>query len=182
LSEKAEHLEASMDEKSQEYHELLDSKLGDLSQGINKIYNRLLVQEQLSEKAEHLEASMDEKSQEYHELLDSKLGNLSQGINMISDKLLFVMDQNEASIKRILILERIIEELSGKSQEFGNDAACNSEERQELETEVLDYDERPTSLKQTLETKASGLSHRVRSAIIGGGLGVIIVLMILKIV
>jgi len=114
--------------------------------------------------------------------LDSKLGDLSREINVTSDRPLFVMDQNKVSVKRILALGGIIEELSGKFQEFGNVASCNSVEIQELETEVLNYDERPSSLKRALETKASGLSHRLRSAIIGGGLGLVIVLMIIKIV
>ena len=139
-------------------------------------------QEKLEKKADHLENSMVERSQELHESIDDKLVNLSQEVNTISNKLLFVMDQNEASGKRILALQQIIEELSWNFQKLVDDTANKSEEIQELKTQVIDSNERISSIEQVFETKTSGLSHRLRSAIIGGGLGVVMVVMILKLV
>ena len=79
------------------------------------------------------------KKQEFYELIDFKLGNLSQDINTFSTKLLFIMDQNEALDKRIQALQGTIDELSWKFQEFGNDMASNSEDVQELRTNVIRF-------------------------------------------
>jgi chromosome segregation ATPase len=159
LGKTAANLENSQEKKNQEFYEMIDAKLDNLSQDINN------AQEHLSKKTDHLETSIVERSQETHELLDAKLGNLSQDINTISDKLLFVMDQNEALNKRILALQQIIEELSCKFHGFGNAIACNSEEIQELRTQVIDSNEKLSSLEYGLEAKTSGLVHRLRSAI-----------------
>jgi chromosome segregation ATPase len=160
LTEKAAHLETSMAEKSQSSHDLLDAKLNDLLQDINKY------QEQLSEKAAHLETSMAEKSQTSHDLLDARLDNLSQKIETISNKLLFIIDQNEASSKRILAFQSIVEELFDKLNGFENEIACNSNEVHELKTQVVESDERLTSLEYGFEAKISGLVNRLRSAIV----------------
>lgn len=163
----------------QEERESLNQARESLEIGVRAIQK---AQERLEKKADHLENSMLERSQGLHELLDARLGNLSQDINTISNKLLFVMDQNETSGKKILALQQIIEELSWNFQEFGNDTANKSEEIQELRTQVIDSNERLSSFEQALEAKTSSLSHRLRSAIIGGGLGVVMVVMIIKLV
>ncbi len=214
LEKQSEHIESSMEEKNQEFYELIDAKLDKIQVGIDNSQNQLTkreehfessvrkqnqefrgydvrlgnlslgmskIHDQLSENKNNFEAFMDEKSQEYHELLDSKLGDLSQEIDAVSERLLFIIDQNEASVKRALALERTIEGLSEKLQEYENAVASNSEELQELETEMLDRDKRLASLEGALETKASGFSHRLRSAIIGGGLGVVIAFMIIRV-
>jgi chromosome segregation ATPase len=130
--------------------------------------------------AENLETSMEEKNKKFYELIDFKLGNLSQDINTFSTKLFFIMDQNEALDKRIQALQGTIDELSWKFQEFGNDMASNSEDVQGLRTFVIDSNERLSSLEQTLEAKTSRLSYRLRSALIGGGLGMVTILMVIK--
>ena len=176
LSEKTDHWENSMVEQSQELHESIEARLVNLAQEVNKS------QDQLSEKADHLENSMVEQSQELHESIEARLVNLSREVNTISNKLLFVMDQNEASGKRILALQQIIEGLSWNFRKLVDDTANKSEEIQELKTQVIDSNERLSSIEQVFEAKTSGLSHRLRSAIIGGGLGVVMVVMILKLV
>jgi predicted nucleic acid-binding Zn-ribbon protein len=138
--------------------------------------------ERLDKMAENLETSMEEKNKKFYELIDFKLGSLSQDINTFSTKLLFIMDQNEALDKRIQALQGTIDELSWKFQEFGNDMASNSEEVQELRTKVVDSNERLASLEEALEAKTSGLSYRLRSALIGGGLGMVTILMVIKFV
>ena len=60
--------------------------------------------------------------------------------------------------------------------------ASNSEDVQELRTKVIDSNERLSSLEQTLEAKTSRLSYRLRSALIGGGLGMVTILMVIKFV
>lgn len=159
LVKEAENLEISLGKKNQEFYELLDAKLGNLIQDINN------VQEHLSEKADHLETSVIEANKETHELLDAKLGNLSQDIDTISNKLLFVMDQNEALNRRILAMNQIIEKLSCEFKEFRNAVASNSEDLQELKTQVNDSNDKLSSLKYGLETKTIGLVNRLRSAI-----------------
>ena len=120
--------------------------------------------------------SMDELKSEFQEEIKSlnqaresldiaakdiqKLRNLQQDITTISDKLLFLIDQNEASNERILALQRTIEEVQGSRDQ------------------VIDSN-KSLSLKKSLEAKKSGISYRLRSAIIGG-MGVGMVLMIIK--
>jgi predicted nucleic acid-binding Zn-ribbon protein len=166
----------SIDELSIEFHSSIESSKGALeeeSKSMNQARESLDIcakdlqksQEMLGTKAANLEKSLEKKNQEFYEMIDAKLGNLSQDINTISNKLLFVMDQNEALDKRILALQQIIEELSCKFHGFGNAIACNSEEIQELRTQVIDSNEKLSSLKYGLEAKTSGLVHRLRSAI-----------------
>jgi predicted nucleic acid-binding Zn-ribbon protein len=169
----------SIDELSIEFHSSIESSKGALeedSKSMNQARESLDIcakdlqksQEMLGTKAANLEKSLEKKNQEFYEmieLLDAKIGNLSQDINTISNRLLFVMDQNEALNKRILALQQIIEELSCKFHGFGNAIACNSEEIQELRTQVIDSNEKLSSLKYGLEMKTSGLVHRLRSAI-----------------
>jgi chromosome segregation ATPase len=169
----------SIDELSIEFHSSIESSKGALeeeSKSMNQARESLDIcakdlqksQEMLGTKAANLEKSLEKKNQEFYErieLLDAKLGNLSQDINTISNRLLFVMDQNEALNKRILALQQIIEELSCKFHGFGNAIACNSEEIQELRTQIIDSNEKLSSLKYGLEAKTSGLGHRLRSAI-----------------
>jgi chromosome segregation ATPase len=138
--------------------------------------------ERLEKKTDIFENRMEERSREFNELLDAKMGILSQEINTISNKILFIIDQNEASSNRILALQQIIEELSWKFQDFGNDTTYHLDEVQELRNQVIDSNKRLSSLELALEVKSSGLSHRLRSAIIGGGLGMVMVLMIIKFV
>ena len=176
LSEKADQLENSVAERSQELHESIDAGLANLSQEVNKS------QRQLSEKADQLENSVAERSQELQGSIDARLVSLSLDIDTISNKLLFVMDQNEASSKRIHALQQIIGELSQNFQKLVDDTANKSEEIQELKTQVIDSNERLSSIEQVFEAKTSGLSHRLRSAIIGGGLGVVMIVMIIKLV
>ncbi len=139
-------------------------------------------QERLEKITEIFENRMEEKSREFNELLEAKMGILSHEINTISNKILFIIDQNEASSNRIFALQQIIEELSWKFHEFGNDTAYNSDEVQELRNQVIDSNKRLSSLELALEMKSSGISHSLRSAIIGGGLGMAMVLMIIKFV
>lgn len=192
LEEKADHLETSMDERSQELQESVSGKLSILSQDINA------AQEQLSAKADHLETSINE-SQELQKSVDGKLCNLSQDINTaqesvdsklnillqnigaISNKLLFIMDQNEASNKRILALERAIKDLSDKFPDLNNHMIGNNEEMQELKTQALDFNEPLSSTEQASVAKTSRLYSRLRSAIIGG-LGAVMVFMFLRLV
>jgi len=192
LEEKADHLETSMDERSQELQESISGKLLNLSQDINA------AQEQLSAKADNLETSINE-SQELQKSVDGKLCNLSQDINTaqesvdsklnillhnigaISNKLLFIMDQNEASNKRILALERTIKELSDKFPDLNNCIIGNLEEMQELKTQAFDFNEPLSSTEQASVTKTSRLYSRLRSAIIGG-LGAVMVFMFLRLV
>ena len=176
LARRTEHLEDSVHKQNQEFHESVDAKLVILSQHIDTSLDQLV------KRTEHLEDSVHEQNQELYESVDAKLVKLSQNIETISNKLLFVMDQNEASGKRILALQRTVEGLSGKFQEFGNYLVGNSDEIQELETQIIDSNERLSSLEQASEAKTSRFSHRLRSAIIGGGLGVVMVFMIIKLV
>ena len=192
LEEKADHLETSMDERSQEFQESISGKLSNLSQDISA------AQEQLSAKADHLETSINE-SQELQKSVDGKLCNLSQDINTaqesvdsklnillqnigaISNKLLFIMDQNEASNKRILALERTIKDLSDKFPDLNNHMIGNNDEMQELKTQALDFNEPLSSTEQASVAKTSRLYSRLRSAIIGG-LGAVMVFMFLRLV
>ena len=191
LSAKADHLETSINE-SQELQKSVDGKLSILSQDLNA------AQEQLSAKADHLETSINE-SQELQKSVDGKLCNLSQDINTaqesvdsklnillqnigaISNKLLFIMDQNEASNKRILALERAIKDLSDKFPDLNNHMIGNNEEMQELKTQALDFNEPLSSTEQASVAKTSRLYSRLRSAIIGG-LGAVMVFMFLRLV
>lgn len=171
-----EAADRSIDELNIEFHALIESHRGALeeeSKSMNQARESLVIcakdlqeaQERLEKKAENLETSLGKKNQETQELLDARLINLSQDINTISNKLLFVMDQNEVLNKRMLALQRIIEELSSKFQEFGNAADCTSEEIQELRAQVFDSNEKLSSLEYDLDAKTSGLVHRLRSAI-----------------
>ncbi|VVB70770.1 Uncharacterised protein [uncultured archaeon] len=137
-------------------------------------------QERFEKKADHLETTIGERSQELLESVDARLVSLSRNIETISNKLTFIMDQNEASSKRTFALQKIVEELSGKFQEFGDCTISNSEEIQELESQITSSNERLSSLEQAYAMKTAGLSHRLRSAIIGGGLGMVMILMIIK--
>lgn len=171
-----EAADRSIDELNIEFHALIESHRGALeeeSKSMNQARESLVIcakdlqeaQERLEKKAENLETSLGKKNQETQELLDARVSNLSQDINTISNKLLFVMDQNEVLNKRMLALQRIIEELSSKFQEFGNAADCTSEEIQELRAQVFDSNEKLSSLEYDLDAKTSGLVHRLRSAI-----------------
>jgi predicted nucleic acid-binding Zn-ribbon protein len=183
----------SMDEFNTRFQELTESwenSFEEKNKSINQAKESLdtgakdfqQAHERLEKMAENLETSMEEKNKKFYELIDFKLGSLSQDINTFSTKLLFIMDQNEALDKRIQALQGTIYELSWKFQDFGNDMASNSEDVQELRTKVIDSNERLSSLEQTLEAKTSGLSHRLRSALIGGGLGMVTILMVIKFV
>jgi chromosome segregation ATPase len=183
----------SMDEFNTRFQELTESwknSFEEKNKSINQAKESLdtgakdlqQAHERLEKMAENLETSMEEKNKKFYELIDFKLGSLSQDINTFSTKLLFIMDQNEALDKRIQALQGTIDELSWKFQDFGNDMASNSEDVQELRTKVVDSNERLSSLEQTLEAKTSGLSHRLRSALIGGGLGMVMILMVIKFV
>ena len=175
FQELTESWKESFEEKSRsmdQAKESLDTGAKDLQQAHDR----------LEKMAENLETSMEEKNKKFYELIDFKLGSLSQDINTFSTKLLFIMDQNEALDKRIQALQGTIDELSWKFQDFGNDMASNSEDVHELRTKVIDSNERISSLEETLEAKTSGLSHRLRSALIGGGLGMVTILMVIKFV
>jgi archaellum component FlaC len=130
--------------------------------------------DRLKRKAESFETTWEESMQE---LLDARFKDLPQDISIITNKLSFLIDQNEASVKRIRALQVSVEELSHEFQGFRNDTADHSLELQELRTHVIDSQERISSLEQA---QATGLSHRLRSAIIGGGLGVIFVFMVIR--
>jgi predicted nucleic acid-binding Zn-ribbon protein len=178
-----EAADRSIDELNIEFHALIESHRGALEEE-SKTMNQALesldicakdlqkAQERFEKKAENLETSIEKKHQEFYEMMDAKLDNLSQDINetkdqfiIVANKLLFVMDQNEALNKRMLALQRIIDELSCKFQGFGNVVDCNSEKIQELRVQVIDSNEKLSSLKYDLEAKTSGLVHRLRSAI-----------------
>lgn len=175
LDKRTDHLETSIDERSHELHGLLDAKLCILSQDIN------VAQEHLSAKADHLETSFIQRSQELQGSFDTKLDNLLLNINTISNKLLFVMDQNEASNRRILALDKIISELSEKFQNPADSAINNSEDIEDLKTQVNDLNKQISTIGQASAAKKSHLSHRLRSAIIGG-LGVVMVFMFIRLV
>lgn len=128
----------------------------------------------LERKAESFETSWEEKMQE---MLDARLKNLPQDVMTVSNKLSFLIDQNVASDKRIRDLHLSVEELSREFQGFRNDTENRSLEIQELRSKVIDSQERLSYLEQA---RATGLSHRLRSAIIGGGLGMIFIFMAIR--
>jgi len=130
--------------------------------------------ESLERKAQSFETSWEERM---HELLDARFKDLPQDVKTISNKLSFLIDQNEASDKKILALQLSVEKLFHEFQGFRNDMAEGSLEIQEVSSQVIDSQERLNSLEQV---RAAGLSHRLRSAIIGGGLGMIFVFMALR--
>jgi archaellum component FlaC len=130
--------------------------------------------DRLMRKAESFETTWEERMQE---LLDARFKDLPQDVLIITNKLSFLIDQNEASVKRIRALQLSVEELSHEFQGFRNETADCSLELQELRSHVIDSQERLSSLEQA---RATGLSHRLRSALIGGGLGVIFVFMIVR--
>jgi predicted nucleic acid-binding Zn-ribbon protein len=155
----------SIDELNIEFHASIESQRR-LRESLDICEKDLQkAQERLEKKTEDFQTAMGEKNQKFYESVDAKLGNLSRDINTISNKLLFLMDQNEASGKKNLALQRIIEELSSKFERFGNDIACNSEEIQELRTQVIDHNEKLSSLKHGLDAKTSGLAQRLQSVI-----------------
>ncbi len=158
--------------------ELLESGAKDLQ----------FAQERMEKKVEHNLASLKSEIDDFEvqlmkrtALLDSKLSDLSQEIDIASERLLFIMDQSEASLKRILALEGSITGLSRKLDGYGDAALCNSDELHELGNKFQNCDTRLSSLEVAMETKTSGFSHRLRSAIIGGGLGVILALTIVRV-
>jgi chromosome segregation ATPase len=145
-------------------HESLDICAKDLQESL----------ENLERKTESFETLWEERM---HELLDARFKDLPQDAKTISNKLSFLIDQNEASGKRIQALQLSVEKLSHEFQGFRNDMAEGSLEIQELSSQVIDSQERISSLEQA---RAVGLSHRLRSAIIGGGLGMIFVFMAIR--
>ncbi len=173
LEKQSGHIEIFLEEKNQELYKMINAKLEEIHEGIDNS------QDQLKKKEEHFDSSIRDQNQQFHGY-DTKLGDLSQEIDAVSERLLFIIDQNELLVKRTLSLERTIEGLSEKLQEYENTVAFNSEELQMIETEMLDRDKRLASLEGALETKASGFSHRLRSAIIGG-LGVVIAFMMVRV-
>ncbi|MFZ2473379.1 MAG: hypothetical protein WAW52_15730 [Methanothrix sp.] len=130
--------------------------------------------ESLERKAESIETSWEERMKE---LLDVRLKDLPQDVMTVSDKLSFLIDQNVASDKRILALHLSVGELSREFQGYRNDMAESSLEIQELRSHAIDFQERISSLEQA---QAAGLSHRLKSALIGGGLGMIFVFMAIR--
>ena len=145
-------------------HESLDICAKDLRESLGS----------LERKAEHFETYWEERM---NELLDARFKDLPQDVKTISNKLSFLIDQNEASGKRIQALHLSIEELSHEFQRSRNDMAESSLEIQELSSQVIDSQERLSSLEQA---RAAGLSHRLRSALIGGGLGMIFIFMAIR--
>jgi chromosome segregation ATPase len=130
--------------------------------------------DRLKSKAESFETTWEERMQQ---LLDARFKDLPQDILIITNKLSFLIDQNEASVKRFRALQLSVEELSHEFQGYRNNTADCSLELQELRTQVTESQERLSSLEQA---QATGLSHRLRSALIGGGLGVIFVFMAIR--
>ena len=155
---RAENLENSIQKQNQEVHEMLEAKLSNKFQQIKDF------QDHLSEKADLLEACVADGNKN-HEMLEAKLSHLSQEIITISNKLLFVMDQNEASSKKILALQGTIEELSCGFQGFASIIKGNSEDMQNLRTTVIESNGTLSSLKNHFEERRCGLVHRFRSAI-----------------
>jgi len=145
-------------------HESLDICIKDLQDSL----------ESLERKAESFETTWEKK---IHELLDARFKDLPQDIKTISNKLSFLIDQNEASNKRILALQLIVEELSHECRGSRSDIVESSLEIQELKSQVIDSQERLSSLEQA---RVTGLSYRLRSAIIGGGLGIIFVFIAIR--
>ncbi len=125
-------------------------------------------------KAEYFETHWEDR---INELFDTRFKDLPQDVKTISNKLSFLIDQNEASCKRIQALHLSVEELSHEFQRYRNDMAESSLEIKELRSQLIDSRERLSSLEQA---RAVGLSHRLRSAIIGGGLGMIFVFMAVR--
>ncbi|MCK9441391.1 MAG: hypothetical protein M0Q13_08215 [Methanothrix sp.] len=157
----------AMDEEREslgQAHESLDICAKDLKESL----------EILEMKAESFETSWEEKMQE---LLDARFKDLHQDVMTVSNKLSFLIDQNVASGKRILALHLSVEELSREFLGLRNDMAESSLEIQELRSQVIDSQEQLSSLEQA---RAAGLSHRLRSALIGGGLGMIFVFMAIR--
>ncbi len=124
-------------------HESLDTCARDLKESLVT----------LERKAEYFETHWEDR---INEIFDTRFKDLPQDAKTISNKLSFLIDQNEASCKRIQSLHLSVEELSH---------------------ELIDSQERLSSLEQV---QAAGLSHRLRSAIIGGGLGMILVFMAIR--
>jgi archaellum component FlaC len=145
-------------------HESLDICAKDLLESLGS----------LERKAEHFETYWEERM---NELLDARFKDLPQDVKTVSNKLSFLIDQNEASGKRIQALQLSVEELFHEFQRSRNDMAERSLEVQELSSQVIDSQERLSSLEQA---RAAGLSHRLRSALIGGGLGMIFIFMAIR--
>ncbi len=112
-----------------------------------------------------------------NELLDARFKDLPQDVKTISNNLSFLIDQNEALGKRIQALHLSVEELSHEFQRSRNNMAESSLEIEELRSQVIYYQERLSSLEQV---RATGLSHRLRTAIIGGGLGMIFIFVAIR--
>ncbi len=160
LEKKVEHIGISLQAKNKQNYESIDVNLASLKSHIDNI------QVQLIKRTEQL---------------DSNHVDLSQEIGMSSERLLLIVDQNEALLKRILALEGFMAGFSRQLNSYGNATLCTSEELQELDNKILDCDTRLSSLEGAMLTKPSGFSHRLRSAIIGGGLGVILALTIVRV-
>ncbi len=174
LSQVRESLDSNA-KRLQETIESFNIKLYDLSCDINE------TQKQLFTRSDDLETFISEIDQKSRESVDAMLSNLSNNISRISGELLFVVDQNEASTRRVLALEQSIKELSGGFQDIGNRIVNNSEGIEALKMGIIEYNERLISLEQASAVKTSGLSYRLRSALIGG-LGAIMAVVILKFV
>jgi chromosome segregation ATPase len=128
----------------------------------------------LERMAESFETAWVERMQG---LLDARFKELPQDAKNISNKLSFLIDQNEASNKRIQDFHLGVEKLSHEFQGFRNDLAEGSFEIRELRSLVIDSRGRLSSLEQA---RAAGLSHRLRSALIGGGLGMIFIFIAIR--
>jgi chromosome segregation ATPase len=167
--------EVALEVQGQNLRKSMDTRAYDLSGEVNEIH------EELSAKSKHLETFICETNQESRESADNKLNDLLKNMDAISNKLLFVMDQNEASTRRVQAVEQSIKGLSVGLQDIGNRIQSNSEEREELKMGIAQFNERLLSLEQVTVAKTSGISNRLRSAF-AGGLGIIMVVMMLKFV
>jgi chromosome segregation ATPase len=160
-----------------EEHKSLDQARESLSIGAKDLQDS---KERLEKMAENFRTHLEDRNQEFQGLLDTKLNNLPQDIKTIHNELLFLIDQNEAFAQKILDLQQSVEEILRELQRFEKDAAFNSDEIHALRSQFNDSNERLSSLEHAFEAKTCGLSNRLRSALIGGGLGLILVLMVMK--
>jgi chromosome segregation ATPase len=173
LEKEADHLEISLGERTRELQQMVESNLYGLSRGVNEIHD------ELSANSERLEAFIGETNQNSRESADTKLNGLLKNLDAVSNKLLFIMDQNEASARRVQAVERSIKGLSAGLQDIGNRIQSNSGEIEELKMGVTQFNKRLLSLEQVTAAKTSGISNRLRSAL-AGGLGVITAITMLK--
>ena len=110
FAKRIEQFEVALEGQGQKLRESMDIRAYDLSRDVNEIHDELSVN------SERLEAFICETNQKSKESADTKLNGLLKNLDAVSNKLLFIMDQNEASARRVQAVERSIKGLSADSR------------------------------------------------------------------